>query len=105
VPEQDADRGFAGELRCFLSILFYAGDVDMWNEVIRIGAPEDEHPHGSVAFRLLDQRDKVADQIGPEKIHGRRGYPYEQNGGVLLHAQRRETRGHANLLVEVTTES
>ena len=47
--------------------------VDVGNEIVRVGALEHEHPDRVVSLGLLEERDQVADQFRPQKIHWRSG--------------------------------
>jgi len=64
-------RRFAGQLRRLLSVLFDAGHVDMRDEIVGVGTSEYEHLDGVVGLSLLNERNQIADQFWPQKIHGR----------------------------------
>jgi hypothetical protein len=86
------DRRFTGELRRFLPVLFDLGDVNVGNEIIRIRAPEHEYFEIIVGLGLLNKRDQVAHQHGPQKIHGWGSNVREQNGSFLAHFERLKNR-------------
>jgi hypothetical protein len=50
------------------------------NEIVRIGTLEHEHLDGVVGLGSLNEGDQIADQFGPQKIHGRGRNFREQNG-------------------------
>jgi hypothetical protein len=65
VVEQQRDRRLAGQLRRLLAVLRDPRQVHVGDEVVRVGAREHEHLDSGVGFRALDQRDQIADQLGP----------------------------------------
>ena len=88
-----ADRRFAGQLRRLLPVLLDPGHVDVGNEIVGVGAFEHEHLDGGVGLGLLHEGDQIADQFGPEKIHGRSPNFREQNGLFFAHLERLENHG------------
>jgi hypothetical protein len=90
VAKQEAERGFANQPRCLLPVLADPRYVDVGNEVIGVGAPEHKHQNGLIGLRLLNQRDQIADQFRPEKIHGWSRDVREQHGPFLTHSERFE---------------
>ena len=86
------DRRFAGQLRRLLPVLFDPGHVDVGNEIVGVGALEHEHLDGVVGLGSLNEGDQIADQFGPQKIHGRGRNFREQNGPFLAHGERLENR-------------
>ena len=88
IAKQQADRRFAGQLRRLLPVLVDPGHVDVGNEIVGVGALEHEHLDGVVGLGSLDERDQIADQLGPEKIHRRGRNLREQDGPFLAHFER-----------------
>jgi hypothetical protein len=93
VVKQERDRRLAGQLRRLLPVLIDPGHVDMRNEVVGVGAAEHEHLDGVVGLGSLNEGDQVADEFGPEQIHGRGRDLREQNGPLLAHGERVEYHG------------
>jgi hypothetical protein len=54
------------------------------------GALEHEHLESRVRLGSLNDGDQIADQFGPQEIHGRGRKLYEQNGPILAHLERVE---------------
>ena len=75
------------------------GHVDVGNEIVRIGTLEHEHLDGVVGLGPLNEGDQIADQFGPQKIHGRGRNFREQNGPFLAHGQCLENHGISSALV------
>jgi hypothetical protein len=90
VPEHEAERGLAGQLRRRVAVLRDARHVDVGYEVVGVGAPEDQDLNRLVALGLLDERNQVADQRGAQEVHRRGGYLREEDGPFRLHFQRLE---------------
>ena len=74
------------------------GHVDVGNEIVRIGTLEHEHLDGVVGLGPLNEGDQIADQFGPQKIHGRGRNFREQNGPFLAHGERLENHGITSAL-------
>src|SRR6185295_14452335 len=72
VPKDLADRGISVEPRCRLAVLLDPSNVNVGNEVVRISAFEYEHLDRLIGLGLLNERDQIADEFRPLKIHGRR---------------------------------
>ena len=72
MAKQKGNRRFAGQLRCLRPVLPDPGQVDVGDEVVRIGALEHEHLDGVVGLGALNEGDQIADQFGAEEIHRRR---------------------------------
>ena len=83
-------RRFADQLRRLLPVLFDPGHVDVGNEIVGVGALEHEDLDGVVGLGSLNERDQIADQFGPQKIHRRGRNFHEQNGPFLAHGERLE---------------
>ena len=92
MAKQEGDRRFAGQLRRLLPVLFDPGHVDVGNEIVGVGALEHEHLDGVVGLGSLNEGDQIADQFGPQKIHGRGRNFREQNGPFLAHLERLENQ-------------
>ena len=90
MAKQERDRRFAVKLRRLLPVLFDLGHVDVGNEIVGVGALEHEHLEGVVGLGSLNERDQIADQLGPQKIHGRGRNFHEQNGPFPAHLERLE---------------
>src|SRR5262245_37551585 len=83
----------------------------MRDEVVGVGALEHNHPDGFVGLGALDSRNEVANQLGPQQVHGRSGDFRKQDAFVLPDGQRLETarirlgRAHAAFpaLIESST--
>ena len=92
-PKKEGDRRFAGQLCSLLTVRLDPGDVDVGNEVVRVGAPEDEHADGVVGLGSLDERNQIADQVGPQKVHRRGRNAREQDGLFPTNGERLEIHG------------
>ena len=90
MAKQERDRRFAGQLRRLRPVLRDPGHVDVGDEVVGVGAREHEHLDGVVGLGSLDEGDQIADQLGPQQIHGRGRDLREQNGPFLAHGERLE---------------
>ena len=97
MAKQQGDRRLAGQLRRLRPVLLDPGHVDVGNEVVGVGALEHEHLDGVVGLGLLNEGDQIADQLGPQKIHGRGRDLREQNGPFLAHGERLEIHGENSL--------
>src|ERR1700759_5417597 len=65
----------------------------MRNEVLRIGAPEHEHPDGPVGLSSLNERNQIADELGPQQVHGRGRDLREEDGPFSAFKNRRSGHG------------
>jgi hypothetical protein len=90
VAKQEGDLGFSGQLRCLRPVFLDPGHVDVGNEVVGISALEHQHLENLVGFGLLNEGNQIADQLWPQKIHGRSRNFSEQNGPFLAHGERFE---------------
>ena len=63
MAKQQGDRGFAGQLRCLLPVLFDLGHVDVGNEIVGVRALEHEHLDGVVGLGSLNEGDQIAHQL------------------------------------------
>jgi len=70
VAKQQTEGRFTSQLHRLFPILRDARDVDVRNEVVGVGAREYEYLTHLVSLGSLNQRDEIADQFGPKKIHG-----------------------------------
>jgi Response regulator receiver domain len=73
--------------------LFDPGHVDVGNEIVGVAALEHEHLDGVVGLGYLNEGDQIADQFGPQKIHGRGRNLHEQNSTFLAYPERLESHG------------
>ena len=80
MTEEKRDRRFTRQLCGLLAVLRDTGDIDVGNEIIGVGALEYEHLDGVVGLSLVDERNQIADQFRPQKVHRRRGNFHEQDG-------------------------
>ena len=93
MAKQEGDRPFAGQLRRLRSVLIDPGQVDVWDEVVGIGALEHEHLDLVVGLGALDEGDQIANQRGPQQVH-RRGRNFRDEDGLLIaHCDRLENHG------------
>ena len=90
MAKQEADRRFASELHRFLPVLVDLGHVDVRNEIVGIGAREDDYAGGFVRLRELNQRDQIANELGSEQIHGRSRERGEEHACVSVRLDRFE---------------
>jgi hypothetical protein len=72
VAKQRGDRRFAGQSCGFRAILGDPCEVEVRDEVVRVGALEDDHLQLVVCVRVLNERDKVVNERRAEKVHRRR---------------------------------
>lgn len=101
MTKQEGDRGFADQPRR-LPVLLDPGHVDVRNEVVELGALEHEHADSVVRLGLLMEGDQFADQLRPQKIHGRGGNLHELNAPLLVYCERLENQVISFSLGELT---
>jgi len=70
MAKQEADRRFASELHRFLPVLVDLGHVDVGNEIVRIGARENDYADGLVRLGELNQSDQIENVLGPSRFIG-----------------------------------
>jgi hypothetical protein len=70
MTEQEGDGRFAGQLRRLLPVLFDPRHVDLRNEIILVGARENEHLAGVVGLGLLNEGDQIANQFWSKRFIG-----------------------------------
>lgn len=70
MAKQEAERRFTGQPRRLLPVFAEPCHVDVGNEVVGIGAREHKYLERAVSLGSLNQRNEIADQFGPKKIHG-----------------------------------
>src|SRR5262245_25771852 len=86
--KQDGHRRFARQPGGLLPVFADPRHIDVRNEVIGVGAREDDHVAGLVGLGALNQRNEVADQFDPEKIHRRCRDVHQHHGPVLTDSER-----------------
>ena len=59
-------------------------------KLVGVGALEHKHLESLVGFGSLNEGNRIADQLGAQKIHGRSYNFREQNGPFLAHGERFE---------------
>ena len=69
----------------------------MRNEVVGVEALEHEDLKIVVRLGLLNEGHQIADQFGPDKVHGRSRNRREQDGPFLAYLQRVEYEWHGDL--------
>ena len=92
MTKQESDRRFADQLRRLVPVLFDPVYVDVGDEIVRVGAPEDEHLDIVVGLGSPNEGDQVAHQRRPQKIHRRGGDIDEQNRAFLAYFKGLEIR-------------
>ena len=71
----------------------------MGDEIVRVGTLEHEYMDGVIGLGLLNERDQVADQFRPQKIHrGSRDFR-EQNAPFFMRRDRFKSRLLCSILV------
>jgi hypothetical protein len=93
VAEQGSDGGFAGQLRRLGPVLGDPRQIDVRDEVVRVGAREHDDVARGVRLGALDQGDEVTDELGPEKVHRRRRDLGNDDARIDAHADRLERPG------------
>jgi hypothetical protein len=90
VAEKKPDGGFADQFGRLLPVFLDPRHVDMGNEIVRIGTCNYEHADGLVGLGALDERNHIAHQLRPQKVHRRRRDFRQQNGSFIRHFDRIE---------------
>jgi hypothetical protein len=90
MSEQRGDRGLAGQLGRLGAVLGDPFEVDVRDEVVRVGAREHDDAARRVRLGALDQGDEVTDELGAEEVHGRGRDLDEEDARVDPHVERLE---------------
>jgi hypothetical protein len=93
MAKQEGDRRLADQFRRLFPVRRDSSHVDVRDEVVGVGAPEHEHLQRVVRLGALNERDQVADQLGPEEIHRRGRDLREDSGPVDMHCECLERPG------------
>src|SRR4029077_6275709 len=73
----------------------------MRNEIVGVGASEHEHLQRSISLGVLNERDEIANELGPQKVHRRGRNVREQNGPLRANPKCLEIQWHGDLHSEL----